>query len=758
MVSCGSEAFYQPLHAAREDPTRAVIRALPPASKDDYRIFDLIRFEVECPLPPHETKIPDEWLHQVVRGLRANIETSVRLCGEVGDTQLQHISPITEDDRFSDKSDYERTHGLSGCVISFASLFEKLVEVDLQRARVEFAAWPSDDDTAFARLRLWAAGKPKLATPHAFARTLRALSNNAFWSSHHQRDLLLALSSRWEELSKRDRRHIETMLLRGPDRWKGEDDGSYKQYRAGAVLERLQWLKSQGCEFSFDVDDKIATLLLDDPDWKPKCADRAADSLDMPAGSVATDTECGVLTRVPINSVLAKGKELSVWSETDRLKEYDPFAGLCAERPERAYLALAYAAKRAEYPKWAWEKFLFSPARQEDPSGFSAVVATKLCRFPDAEIATLLYPATYWLQHVSEALSREHPASFDRIVQRFIEVTRGNPQRASSALLSSSRGRDWAGEAINSPVGHIVCATLNDARIEPATPDSIESCLEKLGQCLTLAGNPRRHAIVLISHRLGWFHARNHQWVERHLLTVLDAEDDDDRDAFWAGFFRNPQISNPELYLRLKDGMLDMARQGRTPRDGHLPSLAYLILFGWSSSYGEEGRRLVSDSEFRDVLLHGGDEFRSHVLWQLERVLKEVEPAKQEQWQQSVLDFFKNIWPRQRSVKTSRMTAHLCEFLVSQNDSFVSIFDVVLPHLTKINDGSRLDIYVHRDMNTIANAYPKQLLHLLHTILPDDVRNWPHGVGGILEKLSEADESLLEDPRLIELRRKWNAR
>jgi hypothetical protein len=41
-----------------------------------------------------------------------------------------------------------------------------------------------DDDTAFARLRLWASGKPELATPEDFALVVHGLSEEFFWDSY----------------------------------------------------------------------------------------------------------------------------------------------------------------------------------------------------------------------------------------------------------------------------------------------------------------------------------------------------------------------------------------------------------------------------------------------------------------------------------------------------------------------------------------------------------------------------------------------
>lgn len=157
-------------------------RPVPPQANEEYRLSEIARLQVECPVLPHDADVPDKWLHHVVRGVRSNIDAAVNLCREVDDPAGRHISPITEDDR-PDISDYQRTHGLSGSIVRFASLFERLLQLDLARAQEELSAWPLDDDLAFARLRLWAGGKRELATPHAFAELVLALSDEVFWGS-----------------------------------------------------------------------------------------------------------------------------------------------------------------------------------------------------------------------------------------------------------------------------------------------------------------------------------------------------------------------------------------------------------------------------------------------------------------------------------------------------------------------------------------------------------------------------------------------
>ncbi len=329
-------------------------RPVPPVPDEQYRESELARVEVECPVPPDDADIPIEWLPHVVRELRMCLDAAARLYSEVNDYHGHHISPIEEDDR-PDISDYQRTHGISGTVIGFAALFDRLVAEDKQRDKEEFLAWPQDDEIAFARLRFWASGKPEVATPDEFAQMILTLSDKVFWSSYHQRDLLVVLAKRWSELPDELRSEIESRILHGPLRYDGEVDESFTERVARSVLERLQWLATNACQFSFDLDSEIASRRPDAPNWKPEFAEHAADSREMRGGFVAKDTEHSALLREPIGSILTKASELSGRSTSNHLMEHDPFAGLCSERPKRAYLALAHTARRNECPRVGME-------------------------------------------------------------------------------------------------------------------------------------------------------------------------------------------------------------------------------------------------------------------------------------------------------------------------------------------------------------------------------------------------------------------
>ena len=732
-------------------------KPVPPKEDADLRLWDLVRLEVECPDLPHDAQIPDAWLESLLRGLRKNIELAVGLCIEIGDMHRFRISPIVPDDR-PDISDYERTHGLSGCVIRFASLFERLMRLDVCKARQEFSAWRADDDIAFCRLRLWAGGNSQLATPQAFYEIVMGLSNDAFWGHDHQRDLLLVLAKRWVELPDELRKQIEDRLLAGPAQWEGEDNESYKERMAWATLERLQWLADNKCRFSFDVQDEIARRCPAAPGWKPAYASHAAESREMRGGWVRTNTEHGVLLREPIKSILSKARELSGRSEGNTLEERDPFAGLCAERPVRAYRALTVAARRNDYQEWAWKTFLESDARKKDKPKFSATIAERLCRCPDEFLARLRYPLTWWLREVGKVLSREYPRSFDKVTSKLIDVLHHKPLESSSAVAVASRGRDWVMEAINSPVGYIGMAVLQDSRLKAIDGGVAASAnwLGQLARLLDLSGDSRRYAITIISRDLDWFHHLVPEWTDCHLLSILDSDDNEDREAFWAGFLWNPRVTSAALFLRLKPAFLKLVKEKESSGEGRVQSLASLTLSGWVTPTAKEDERLISNAEFRDALLHGRDEFRSQVLWQIERGLDDEE--KRGYRLNRAAEFFENVWPREKAVKSPTMSIRLCELLLSNSETLSKLVDIVLPFLTKITRGVSIDLLLSGKGGDIIDKHPGRLLTLLHAVLPDEVSDWPYGVEDVLEKIGAADATLLSDTRLQRLKRKWNAR
>jgi hypothetical protein len=732
---------------------------VPPKVGTAVQLRELLRLEVECPVPPYDIVVPDEWLKQVICGIRTNIELAVYLSHEVDDMHRFHIGPIAADNS-PGISNHARNHGLSGYIICFAGLFERLIRVDVGAARHEFLCWPDNDDTAFSRLRLWAAGFSEVATPHIFCKVVMGLSDKAFWSGDHQRDLLLVLAARWSELSQNCRGKIEARLLKGPVQREVEGDDFYEEHKAWATLTRLQWLGDNNCEFTFDFAAEISARRSAAPGWKPMHGKHAADSREVRGGFVGKNTDHDALRREPIDSILSKAVELSGRSDENRREERDPFAGLCAECPSRAYLALTHAARRNEFPEWAWNAFLSSSAREHDAPRCSAIIAERLYRLPNDVLTKLQYLSTWWVQRAGKNLSKEYPDSFDRVISKCIEVLQSQTSTGDPKLFRTSGDTDYVTEALNSSVGHIGIAILEDSRLATICGhvDPSANWLRQLESLVNLQDGTRRHAIAILSHHLGWLHRVAPAWTESHLLSILAAVDTEDNYALWSGFLWNPQITSSQFYLRLKPGLVALVKGASQLREGHLQSLAILALSGWVRTDGVQEARCLSDAEFRDMVLHGGDDFRSHVLWQIAHGLKFHEDASFEQWLDWTLEFFKKVWPREKAVRNPTMSARLCEVLLASANGLPALVDAVLSFLTKLTQAAGLHFFFGDDLAGIVNIHAELLLRLLYTVLPEDASEWPYGVVDLLDKIAEAHARLVSDARLQELRRRWNCR
>jgi hypothetical protein len=727
---------------------------IPPSSGADIRIEDMMRLEIAYSNTRDQANVPDEWLSLLVRELRKNLEHALQLEQETGGYRLFNLSPIVPDAGVNDVDYYARTEGLSGSVIQFASLFERLLRLDSAEALKEFRAWLAKGDTIFTRLRIWAAGFSELVPSGSFVEIITEMSDVDFWSQGHQRDLLFTLSKRWDELPELARRQIESRLLRGRSKRVNEEDTEFEKRRAWATLNRLAWLAKNGCRFTFDLTAETQRLQSIVPGWNQEDASRAAESMEPRGGWVRTETEHSALLNEPVYRILDKARELS--GRTDFLTEMDPFAGLCVERPVRAFSALIDAARQDHYPDWAWRTFL-NQTSKNDNTRFCALVAERLSRFPNEAIATFVRPASDWLLDQSEHLATRFQSTFDRIMSKLIDVLRSQPIEEAN---SDKTQRDWTMAAINSPAGKIAEALFKDPRQSGLNVDEgfPGDWLKHANDLLTLIGDARCHVLVIFAHNLDWFYAIDSRWTENNLLTVLDYDSISDRRAIWSGFFWGGRLPRPKLYMRLKPRLLSFAKEPGWPRNQHYQMLAFLILAGWGNTNISTSEPFVSDDEMHDVLLHGDDELRAQVLWLIGTRSRDENAETRERWNARTLYLLRDVWPRQKAVRTPKISGALCDLAFSNVDHFPEITDAILPLLTAIERNRFMSYDPLEPENNVIDKYPESVLAILNAILPDDVAAWPYGVGEALHRIGEADANLVTDERLLELNRRWNSR
>lgn len=489
------------------------------------------------------------------------------------------------------------------------------------------------------------------------------------------------------------------------------------------------------------------------PKWKPEYGAKAAESLEGRTGWVKTDTNHEGLSNTALSSLLARAKELGGRS-SDFLVENDPFAGLVAQRPARAFAALTYAAKRGDFPEWAWRRFLNSEAWKSDKAKFVRLIAERLASYPDEQLAIILRPAADWFRDASAPLSANYPSAFDRTLKKLAGVLRQHSNEGRSGIVRGSKVPDWTMEAINSPTGKIAEALFNDPRKNDLDRNQgfpLE-WLRHVEALLALPDELRRHTLVILfTTSTGFTQSIQNGQVSICCPYFMVANW---RIAMRHGqvFYGGARTPDRQLYMLLKHDMLDFAVNPLPARRSYSEIIAGMILAGWGSIGDSTGGRCVSDDEMRSLLLKVDDEFRSRILWQAQRWSSEKNESSHERWAGQLSDLLR-IWPRQMSARSPNTSARLCELAFSSADQFPAIADLVLPLLTKIERNHLMLPELRRSGDNIVDKFPERALALLHAALPDNALAWPYGIEATLQRIGEADSSLNTDERLIALRR-----
>jgi hypothetical protein len=367
-----------------------------------------------------------------------------------------------------------------------------------------------------------------------------------------------------------------------------------------------------------------------------------------------------------------------------------------------------------------------------------------------------MHPVTDWILVVSKVLLTKFPTRFDYVWKKIISVLRSNPDCGRSAIIRGSQEPNWAADALNAPNGKLAQALMTDPQKDGAEAGKGFPLpwIGRVNELLSLEPDLRRHALVMFAFNLDWFFCIDSVWTEKNLLCALK-EEGPDQSALWAGFFWAAKIPNLKLYIRLKPHFLRLPKDKSIGRRNHSEILASILLAGWGTVDSTTGERVVTNGEMRDVLINADDSFRSHVLWQLGRWPSETREVDAD-WRTKLPIFLSEVWPRQKSVKTPRTTVGLCELAFSAVTAVPEILDSILPLVTKVDEEARHNLVQLEDK--VVDQHPEKTLALLSAILPDAAAVWPYDVEAVLERIGNANPTLLKDTRLLELKRRWNAR
>lgn len=716
-----------------------------PPDQEDASVEGLLRPDVEYPRPHEPLVIPPDYLPYAIALMRGNLEHAVALEREIGGHDRIYFDTTRPDE--GEQPD-EDAFQMTGLLATFVNMMTRLTRADLHAAKAEFGRWPTNRDQVFNRLRIWAAGQPALLQADDAAAVFLLLDEETFWTDQQERDLLHAIRDRWSDMTQPNRGRLEERLLTGSFPWSDPRD-DLTRINAHYRLNRLHWLSDHGVAFGFDLDAEITALRQFATDWEPRFAGRTAEPHVGKVRSIPTDTNPAKIEGLPIANVIAAAKE-AAGRDFETFVDHRPFLGLAEKRPAFALAVMTDASRKGEFPEREWASLLHATSKGVLSKRLLCAVAERLARLTPVQVAELRHPISEWMRDRAELLIIDLPEVFERVWVVLASALAAHPPRDRFRRPDAG----WVDDGLNQPAGRLVDALFkNPAKRDWKAGQGLpQEWKQRLDQLLALPGDARRHALAMISPHSNWLYHIDPGWTESRLLAVADG-DGADAQAFWGGYFwaaRTPQLP---LYTRLKSAFIALAQSGANRRD-HANKLAGMLLAGWAGSDDPaEDDALIPDVELREVLIHAEDELRTQMLWYLERWSND--PGSR--WAGLTEPFLKNVWPRQRAVRTARTSARLVDLALAKRDRFPEIVEMILPLIGPMAGGSgRIGPLIDVE-DGIVSRHPLPLLNLLWKTLSEDPWLWPYDTRRMLDALSQKAE-VRDDPRLAELIRREHNR
>jgi hypothetical protein len=640
--------------------------------------------------------------------------------------------------------------------VKFASLFRRLLEADCAAAKREFDQWDRSC-SFFVPLTIWALAKPAIATAREVGISLKNFDDQIFWDPSYARELLWTIRARWENLSSRDRKALESRLINGRKKYDSESEANFRERRAALSAERLVWMQEAGLHLGPSTVARIPALKTADPHWQDNRAKSADRSLEGRSGWVNRDTDTTPIANIPISEIVARCDALSE-REFQSFTDRDPFSGLVEASPKRAMAVLEHEARRGNYPRRYWSRLLSAWPKTSTPRRL-VLLAEALTRIPASDLLCVRYELTLWLQnHFAQidTFSRSTAHScFDHIVEALeqgdAEMRRSGVGKSSVGGVEIPSNMMGVNFAINSPSGNLA-QTLMDSLFsrKPGRNDHIPADLKgRIERLLNLPDEGGIHALTIVARQLSGLYLINRKWSRAVLLPRFDPSDDA-AEAAWSGFLASTSMPGPALFREFKHNFIEAIAASPNWNCPELPIFGEMLVLALEAP--PRLRMHFSAAEARDALKRANPEIRERTIFFLRNRIQQANA-----WDRLIVPFFRKVWPRERGFQTSNTTRTLVLFLQDLGMNFPQGVALVADFLVPCGE---IDTFVfqfshdgdfgHADLTT---QFPHEVLLLMSKIIDQTSSRAPYGLAIVLTRLAEVTPELRHDDRWRRLHR-----
>lgn len=717
-------------------------------SVDGISIQDIARVEVSFP------KLYEKWLDAegdelfkvisiVQRSLIRGIET-LNWLGEVLWSELA----VYEENK---NSEFLGSGNIGDLLSWFVNLFDKIVEVDPEKARALILQWPKFDVTLFNKLYLYAFNQGRLYSDKEVFEYISQLPSKYFWDYSHRNELLFLLRDRMNEFTEDEKESICERLFESRNSYHSETEENYEIYKYDRAVEVVEWLRQAGIILSNSNESKLSEYKKILPKWKDESAKYAIKSTTSSRAEwVSTNENYEILLECQISQIVSL-TTMNSRSDFFEAKDYLPFNGLVKNNPKRALLGLGYAARNRYYPSHLWNS-LFSNWSTDADDRSIFLLANRIPVLPVQVLLDNKYQIASWLERNIKSIYKIRGSIALKCLDGFIAaLIKGGSGSTTSSLTTSEREMDRLSfsHAINSPVGNLVQGILGIC-----TDDDLVSAnlvlFKRLELLVNVAGEGKSHALCILADSAQWLAENHFEWFRRVVFPYFDISRPESI-AVWNGLFRRHHWHHIQNFaLELKPLFLNMIADFDNDSSS-INSSGVLVFLIEGCVFSNNHDVIIEYREVKNCLRKVNDDIRASFIQQM------IVVGSKYSWDEHVIPLIYNAWPIEKKYKSSRLSKAWVGLLDDTGDSFPMVLSVIKDYLVPIHSTS-LSLYkFHLNMRNeepvLAEKYPEDSLELLSCIIPPQGEHNSREVEQVLNIIVKSKPHLERDTRYTRLKK-----
>lgn len=630
----------------------------------------------------------------------------------------------------SEHAQNERSRSWAILIVFARDAWQRILEECPERAKLIAKTWFLKKYPLYKRLSFHAASQPQCISPDTWVGWL--LSDNArwLWSSDTKREVCRLLVLQGMQLAAADQEILECAILAGPPREyfsSSLKDEIWDSIHTHEIWLHLAKLKSSGLKLGEAAEQKLSEISQNHPTWK--LAENQSDEFSYWIG-VGTDAD--FVDPREMHIAPSDPAELIDWIKITEPKatmyNINSWKELSEFHPDESLQALKSIALEGHWPQTFWKVALPAWCKEEHQARIWPAALPVILLMPGEVLLETVHYVSSWLERCSEQ-SALQDGDFLELSKRIIDL----PLEPKTGITTNGKETNPpVFDAINHPVGHVTQALL-DAwfRSKPQDQDGLPEQLKSIFTqfCDTNVEKFTHARVLLGTHLIALFRV-DVEWTSQYLLPLFNWACAEARKV-WEGFLWSPRMYLP-LLNHFKTDFLETAAHYNALDEHKSQYVSLLVLVAVDNIDG------IDRAEIRQAVSALPPEGLENVLLSLRRFNDGAEETRDQYWQNRVIPFWRDIWPKSVELVAPRISDLLVELILDAGNEFPDALDMV-------NDWLMPSENVYYLISKFAESgicrnYPEKALQLLVKII-----NHPHFAHAELKKCLEEIGAVMPD-------------